>query len=231
LLVQSLSHELGAVLNAKTLNATFQDLVTGRKTLDQSLQQLATTANQVLDKVIRSEQQQFDQESRINEEYLAALQQNKTPRDRKNNYILRGQVLREDTQEPLIGLLVKATDRDVRYDDFLGLAITDQDGRFEIDFGNKDFKESGENLPEVILEVGIDRQTTLYKTDTPLAIRPQEPATMTLVLPTEQADIAQHSVAQAQQSAVDRVQTVNRAIAFTQYQHLQAQAIGKALKT
>lgn len=228
---QSLSQELGTLLNAKTLNATVQDLVTGRTNLDQSLQQLATTASRALDRVMKVEQQQFDQESRINQEYLAALQQNKTSHDRKKNYVVLGQVLNEHTQEPLAGLLVQATDRDMRKDDFLGLAITDQEGRFEIRFGTKDFEESGENLPEVMLEVGIDRQTMLFKTDIPLIVRPQESTTITLVLPTEQAETAQRLIAQAQQSPLDRVQTVNRAIAFTQYQHLQAQAIGNALKT
>jgi hypothetical protein len=77
---QSLSKELGKVLNAETLNTTFRDLVTGRTSLDQSLQQLATTASQVLDTVMQAEQQRSSQETRINQELQAALQQDKVPR-------------------------------------------------------------------------------------------------------------------------------------------------------
>jgi hypothetical protein len=223
---QSLGKELGKVLNAETLNTTFRDLVTGRTSLDQSLQQLATTASQVLDTVMQAEQQRSSQETRINQELQAALQQDKVSRDRKN-YVVQGKVMNERTQEPLARLLVQATDQD----DFLGLAITDQEGRFEIDFDPKDFQEGSENPLKVMLQVGVDLQTPLYKIDSPLVVRPNEPTSTSIILPADQSEIAQHLIAQNQQSFGDQLQTATRSIANTQYQHIQAQAIGNALKT
>jgi hypothetical protein len=135
---QSLSKELGTLLNAETLNATFRDLVTGRTSLDQSLQQLATRASQVLNTVMEAEQQRSDEEDRISQQFQETLQQD-------------------------------------------------------------------QNI---------------------------DPADPTIILPVEQAEIAQEMSAQDPPKLVDQVRAVNRKIAHThtQYQHLQAQAMGNALK-
>lgn len=223
---QSLGQELGKLLNAETLNATFRDLVTGRTSLDQSLQQFATTASQVLDTVMQTEQKQSDQENHINQKLQAALQQDEIPIDR-SNYIIHGQVSKEQTQEGLAGLLVQA----MHENNFLGLAITKQDGSFEIDLGTKKFQSNSENLPEVVLEVSIDRKTLLHKTEITINDRPKKIPSIMIALPADQAEIAQQMLAQNPQPFVDQLQTVTRSIAHTQYQHLQAQAIGNALKT
>jgi hypothetical protein len=223
---QSLGQELGKLLNAETLNATFQDLVTGRTSLDQSLQQLATTASQVLDTVMQAEQQQSDQENHINQQLQVALQQDKVSIDR-NNYVIHGQVLKAETQEKLAGLLVQVTHEN----NFLGLAITNQDGNFEIDLGTKKFHSNGENPPKVILEVSTDRKTLLHKREITINDRPKKIPPIVIDLPIDQAEIAQQMMAQNPQPFLDQLQTVTRSIAHTQYQHLQTQAIGDALKT
>ncbi|MGB8700534.1 MAG: hypothetical protein WCD18_14050 [Thermosynechococcaceae cyanobacterium] len=227
---QSFSKELGTLLNAETLNATFRDLVTGRTSLDQSLQQLANTASQVLNTVMEAEQQRSDEENLINQKILEALQQDRSSRDRKN-YVLRGQVLNELTQEPITGLMVQATNRQVRKDKFLGLDITDREGRFEIDFGTQDVQEGSEQLYKVILHVGVDLQTALYTTDKALVVHPKQPKSTTILLPAELAAELLQLVAEDRSNFVNRLQAVNTTIARTHYQHLQMQSIGNALKT
>ena len=64
------------------------------------------------------------------------------------------------------GLFVKAYDEDLVYDDLLGTATTDEDGRFEIDCAGPDFQEFLEAGPEVYLKVyGADRETLLHESD------------------------------------------------------------------
>jgi len=228
---QSLSKELGKVLTPANLNTTFQELATGRVTLDQTIEQLATTAAKVLDRAMKAEQKRSDEENHINQQFQAAFQPiERVAGTKPKSHIVQGQVLDAETQEPIAGLVVQATDRDVRKDDFLGVAITNAEGRFEIGFTAKDFREDGENLPEVMFEVGIDRKTMLFKTIIPLAVRPHETAQTTIHLPAEAVAIAKRLLAQDQQNFRNRAQQLNQGSALTQYHHLQAQAIGNALK-
>jgi hypothetical protein len=64
-----------------------------------------------------------------------------------------GRVYTQETGEGLPGLLVKAVDKDLLFDDVLGTAVTDQDGRFEITYDQKDFSELFEKGPDLYVIV------------------------------------------------------------------------------
>jgi hypothetical protein len=64
-----------------------------------------------------------------------------------------GTVEEEETGRPLPGLIVRAFDRDLVFDDKVGFATTDPEGRFEIRFSRDDFRDVGETAPDLYLRV------------------------------------------------------------------------------
>lgn len=64
-----------------------------------------------------------------------------------------GRVHVQETGEGLGGLHVKAVDKDLFFDDVLGTAVTDKDGRFEITYEKKDFSELFEKAPDLYVIV------------------------------------------------------------------------------
>jgi hypothetical protein len=64
-----------------------------------------------------------------------------------------GRVYVQETDEGLEGLHVKAVDKDLFFDDVLGTAATDKDGRFEITYEKKDFSELFEKAPDLYVIV------------------------------------------------------------------------------
>lgn len=64
-----------------------------------------------------------------------------------------GTVEEEETGRPLANLIVRAFDRDLVFDDKVGFATTDDDGRFEIRFRLQDFRDLRESRPDLYLRV------------------------------------------------------------------------------
>jgi len=64
-----------------------------------------------------------------------------------------GTIEEEETGRPLANLIVRAFDRDLIFDDKLGYATTDDDGRFEIRFNREVFRDFGESQPDLYLRV------------------------------------------------------------------------------
>ena len=64
-----------------------------------------------------------------------------------------GQVVEQESGSPLAGLLVRAHDRDVLYDDDLGEVQTDAEGRFEIVYTEPQFQDVIETRPDLYLRV------------------------------------------------------------------------------
>ena len=64
-----------------------------------------------------------------------------------------GLVCEEGSGRPLEALLVKAYDKDVFFDDFLGERHTDANGRFEIQFTELDFRDVVEQRPDLYLRI------------------------------------------------------------------------------
>ena len=64
-----------------------------------------------------------------------------------------GSVREAGSDRPLRGLIVRAYDKDVVFDDHLGDARTDAEGRFEIQFTELAFKDAFEQRPDVYLRI------------------------------------------------------------------------------
>lgn len=64
-----------------------------------------------------------------------------------------GVVVEEESGDPLAGLVVRAYDKDLLFDDHLGDARTDAQGRFEIVFTEVQFQDFIETLPDVYVRV------------------------------------------------------------------------------
>jgi hypothetical protein len=64
-----------------------------------------------------------------------------------------GMVREKESGNPLPGLLVCAYDKDLFSSDFLGRTVTDQNGRFTIEYDSKDFQELLDRNPDIYVEV------------------------------------------------------------------------------
>ncbi|MCP4679515.1 MAG: hypothetical protein GY854_29300 [Deltaproteobacteria bacterium] len=67
----------------------------------------------------------------------------------KPEFKIDGQILELESEKPLAGLFVKAYDKDLLFDDLVGTGTTDKEGRFEIIYSQKDFKELFERRPDL----------------------------------------------------------------------------------
>lgn len=76
-----------------------------------------------------------------------------------------GVVREEESGLPLPGLFVKSYDKDMLFDDLLGSAVTDAEGRFEIIFDMKDFKDFLDTRPDIYFKVySSDRTSLIHST-------------------------------------------------------------------
>jgi len=66
-----------------------------------------------------------------------------------------GTVVEQESGKPLAGLVVKAFDKDLLFDDKLGTATTDASGKFRIDYSSIDFSllAGMETVPELYVRV------------------------------------------------------------------------------
>lgn len=72
---------------------------------------------------------------------------------RSETFRIHGTVEEEETHRPLPGLVVRAFDRDLLFDDRLGFATTDSSGHFEIHYGSEKFRDLWESQPDLYLRV------------------------------------------------------------------------------
>ena len=73
--------------------------------------------------------------------------------EQEGGFRVWGVVEEAETGRPLPGLVVRAFDRDLVFDDALGFAETDADGGFEIHYRAEDFRDLVESRPDVYLRV------------------------------------------------------------------------------
>lgn len=71
----------------------------------------------------------------------------------RNEFRVFGTIEEEETGRPLVDLIVRVFDRDVIFDDKVGFATTDDDGRFEIRFDRNDFRDFRESRPDLYLRI------------------------------------------------------------------------------
>jgi len=83
------------------------------------------------------------------------------PKVRPHEWIVFGTVLNADNS-PASGLTVRVYDRDRKYDDLLGETETDANGDFSTVYHERDFKETGENLPELYVMVADAQGNQVY---------------------------------------------------------------------
>ena len=170
----------------KRVNSALGELMSRESSLEAVLLEVAKSADKAVERSLRDNQERLTAESRREAQYREQLRAGKggnRVRASKGAYLLGGQVLHPETGEPVAGLLVEAVDRDERKQDLLGSAITDEQGRFSIKFPAKDFKESGEREPELVLLVGTDRKSRLHVTTEPLTAKPGERQDVVVTLP------------------------------------------------
>lgn len=69
------------------------------------------------------------------------------------SFRVHGCVVEGETGRPLAGMLVRLYDKDLVLDDFLGEARSGADGRFELSFGEAQFRDVFEKRPDLYLRV------------------------------------------------------------------------------
>jgi hypothetical protein len=85
------------------------------------------------------------------------------PVPKSYEWMVSGQVL-DANGKPAEGLTVRVFDRDHKSDDFLGESNTDANGEFSVIFHERDFKEAGEQLPELYITVTDAKGSVLHTT-------------------------------------------------------------------
>jgi hypothetical protein len=71
----------------------------------------------------------------------------------KDCFRIHGQVREVQTERGLSGLEIQALDKDLLVDDRLGMATTDEDGRFDIRYSKSDFRDFFDLKPDIYLQV------------------------------------------------------------------------------
>jgi len=66
---------------------------------------------------------------------------------------LYGSVIEEESGRPLEGLVVRAYDQDLIFDDHLGDTHTDAAGQFQISYTEVQFQDLHETLPDLYLRI------------------------------------------------------------------------------
>ncbi|MFN2427934.1 MAG: hypothetical protein ABR587_15975 [Candidatus Binatia bacterium] len=64
-----------------------------------------------------------------------------------------GTIVEDETGKPLEGLRVRALDKDFLFDDRLGDAVTDAQGRFDIDYSEAYSRDFNETEPDIYIRV------------------------------------------------------------------------------
>ncbi len=83
------------------------------------------------------------------------------PKPRPNEWLVFGSVV-DAKGSPAAGLSVRVFDKDRIYDDLLGETETDESGDFSVIYHERDFKEKGENLPDLYVMVSDLSGKLLY---------------------------------------------------------------------
>ena len=99
-------------------------------------------------------------------------------------FTIKGRICEEESGAGIGGLVVKAVDRDLLFDDLLGSTATDASGRFEISYEEEDFRELFEDRPDIVVSVkSADRKRLLYTSEQPVRCRAGEEAYFDIKIP------------------------------------------------
>lgn len=78
---------------------------------------------------------------------------------------INGIVIEKESGQPLSGLLVKAYDKDLIFDDLLGSALTDDEGSFQFLYEESDFQELFDKKPDIYLEIQNQDYEKIHTTE------------------------------------------------------------------
>ncbi len=81
------------------------------------------------------------------------------------SFKITGSIHELENNRSVSGLVVTAYDKDFMFNDVLGNAITDDDGKFEITYKEKDFKQFFDNKPDIYITVKSKDGRTVYTTE------------------------------------------------------------------
>lgn len=102
--------------------------------------------------------------------------------------LLLGLLKDGNTGNPVSGARIEAWDKDLLFDDFVGSALTDAEGRFRIVFSEEQFRELFDRRPDVYFMV-YDGDVLLYDSrDTLVVILDQPKLEITLEIPASSAE-------------------------------------------
>lgn len=137
----------------------------------------------------------------------------------ERDYVIQGKVVDRATQRGVSGLVVQAWDRDTRYDDMLGQAVSAPDGTFTVGFTSKYFGDYAPDLaPDLYFKVSMDGKEVLNTYDKTQYNVPPGVTRVTLEIDLPQAPVAGTDRISAQQAfkAVDWWQASDFRGVFTQ---------------
>jgi hypothetical protein len=99
-----------------------------------------------------------------------------------------GTIVEEGSGKPLAGLQVRGFDKDLLFDDKLGVAITDATGSFRIDYSQIDFSSilGTETMPELYIRVfDATGKKLLYTSEKAIRKNPQVEERYDIAIPKE----------------------------------------------
>lgn len=86
----------------------------------------------------------------------------RAPEINKNVWVVQGKVVGEESQRGIGGLLVSLYDKDLFFDDTLGITVTDEQGNFEIAYPTAAFRDLFEAKPDLYIKVLDESGRTLF---------------------------------------------------------------------
>ncbi len=102
---------------------------------------------------------------------------------KEKRFRIRGVVRRRGKKKGIPDLRVQALDKDLFFDDRLGSATTDGDGRFEIRYAESDFRDFFESRPDIYLRISDAAGSVLFTTEDKVRYEAQDTEKFIIELP------------------------------------------------
>jgi hypothetical protein len=102
---------------------------------------------------------------------------------KEKRFRIHGVVRRRGKKKGIPDLRVQALDKDLFFDDRLGSATTDGDGRFEIRYAESDFKDFFESRPDIYLRISDAAGSVLFTTEDKVRYEAQDTEKFIVELP------------------------------------------------
>lgn len=145
------------------------------------LQNLSTTVNTHQQQRLNQRQQLFEQRREVLQLGLqqrqqliaqaAILRHEDLKQPTPGKFVVTGRIVDDATGVGLPNVKIKAFDRDRKFDDLLGTVQTDQDGFYRLEYTAEQFREGGEDAPEVYIQVLDEADEPLYQSPRSVEIK------------------------------------------------------------